>query len=147
MTTLILSPDIAIDDSEILFSYIRSSGPGGQNVNKVSTAVQLRFNIKDTQFLTEEQKQRIYDKEKSRISGDGWLVIAAHNNRSQEKNKEEALDRLRGIIEASLAEPKNRIIEEHHHRKSSGSSGGESNRRAVGNKIRFYDPEEWGEEE
>jgi ribosome-associated protein len=80
--------------SEITFLTSRSSGPGGQNVNKVNTKVTLQFNVPNSQFLSDEQKQIIIEKLASRINKDGVLAIAAQNKRSQLQNKEVTLMKL-----------------------------------------------------
>lgn len=84
---------------ELTFAYIHSSGPGGQNVNKVATAVQLRFDIKRTGTLEEEIKARLLKIAGKRVTGEGILVIEAKRYRSQEKNKADAIERLMRLIE------------------------------------------------
>ncbi len=94
---------------EVEFSFIRSSGPGGQNVNKVSTAVQLRFNVRASKLLSNEVKETLLKKEKRRISKKGILIIEAKRFRTQEKNREDALERLIKIIRKSSERKKKRI--------------------------------------
>ena len=84
---------IKIKESELHFSYVRSSGPGGQHVNKVSTAVQLKYNIEKSD-IPEELKQRFIDNYKKRISKNGFLTIIAQSFKSQKKNKDDAVKRL-----------------------------------------------------
>ena len=84
---------IKIKESELHFSYVRSSGPGGQHVNKVSTAVQLKYNIEKSD-IPEELKQRFIDSYKKRISKNGFLTIIAQSFKSQKKNKDDAVKRL-----------------------------------------------------
>ena len=86
-----------IPESELVFSAIRASGPGGQNVNKVSTAVQLRFDIQASS-LGAEIKQRLLNYSDSRINKDGSVVIKAQRFRSQDKNKQDAISRLQTLI-------------------------------------------------
>ena len=93
-----ITDNIYIAEHEIKESFIRSSGPGGQNVNKVSTAVQLRFNVTNSPNLSTEIKNRLIEIAGSRISKDGTLVITASNSRVQSQNRDEALERLTNLI-------------------------------------------------
>ncbi len=86
--------------------FMRSPGPGGQNVNKVATAVQLRFSVHASTSLPEELKQRIYRLAGRRMTDEGILVIEAHQYRSQERNRQAALDRLVRIVRAASRPPK-----------------------------------------
>jgi len=87
---------------------MRSSGPGGQNVNKVATAVQLRFDLEGTTVLDAAAKDRLRRLAGRRVTQDGALLIVARNHRTQEQNRREAHDRLTALIEAALVEPKRR---------------------------------------
>ena len=78
-----ITNDIALDENDLQFQFIRSSGPGGQNVNKVATAVQLRINLHTAQNIPEELKQALFTREKNRINNEGELIIDARRFRSQ----------------------------------------------------------------
>ncbi|RKQ71057.1 ribosome-associated protein [Litorimonas taeanensis] len=88
--------------AEIELSAIRASGPGGQHVNKTSSAIQLRFYIPSSASLNAEQKSKLFAHSDNHISENGMIVIKAQGSRSQHRNKEDALFRLKGIIKAAL---------------------------------------------
>lgn len=106
-TELILAKDITIPLAEIEMQAVRSQGSGGQNVNKVSTAIHLRFDIKASS-LPEQYKERLLSLKDRRISGDGIAIIKAQRFRSQIKNKTDALERLQSLINSVIAETKPR---------------------------------------
>ncbi len=99
------TPDLS---SEFVFKASRSSGPGGQNVNKVNSRVELRFDIVNSGLLTEEQKQVLLNKLKSRITADGILLVVSQEDRSQLKNKEQAILKFQKILERALRPVKKR---------------------------------------
>ncbi|HEX3837117.1 MAG TPA: alternative ribosome rescue aminoacyl-tRNA hydrolase ArfB [Steroidobacteraceae bacterium] len=105
---LIVSERVIVPDADLTFSAIRSPGPGGQNVNKVATAVQLRFDLGNTQALDAGAKQRLRARAGHRLNDDGTLLFVARAHRSQERNRADALERLRQLILDSLEPPRPR---------------------------------------
>jgi ribosome-associated protein len=97
-----------IPDSELSIDFIRASGPGGQNVNKVATAVQLRFNVRASPSLTEAVKARLVRVAGKRVTHDGVLVIEAKRYRTQEQNRADAKQRLEALLQKALLPPKSR---------------------------------------
>jgi ribosome-associated protein len=104
-----VSPHLSLDESEVDFSFIRSSGPGGQNVNKVSTAVQLRFDVLNSPSLLPEQKQRLIWLAGRLANPQGVLLIEAKRFRTQERNKTDAIERLVKLTQQAIRKPKKRI--------------------------------------
>ena len=96
---------IALDEREIEESFVRSSGPGGQNVNKLSTAVQLRFNVRRSPSLPDDVRARLERLAGARLTNDGELVIIAQRHRTQVRNREDALERLIALIRQAAVAP------------------------------------------
>jgi ribosome-associated protein len=101
-------PKFFLPDKELKFTFIRGSGPGGQNVNKVATAVQLRFDVRNSPSLTEEVKARLIKLAGRKATGTGELVIEAKRYRAQEQNRSNAEERLVILIQKALVKPKRR---------------------------------------
>ncbi len=104
-----ITEDISIDERELQERFVRASGPGGQNVNKVSTAVELRFDVLGSASLPEGMRARLARLAGRRLSDDGILVIRADRFRTQERNREDARERLAGLIRQAAIVPKGRV--------------------------------------
>ncbi|NBC13354.1 MAG: aminoacyl-tRNA hydrolase [Gammaproteobacteria bacterium] len=106
--TLQIAPDIAIDEDELSERFVRAPGPGGQNVNKVETAVQLRFDVRHSPSLPPGLRARLEKLAGSRVDGDGVLTIHAHRHRTRERNRADARERLVALIAKASHVPKPR---------------------------------------
>ncbi len=137
-----ITPAIFVDENELDFNFIRSSGPGGQNINKVATAVQLRFNVKNSSTLPIDVKERLIKLAGSRITENGLIIIEAKRYRTQVKNREDSVQRLVALIKKACEKPKNRKKT-----KPSVSASAarmfEKKRRGAIKRVRQYNPDEW----
>ena len=106
--TIRITPEIAIDESEITERFIRASGPGGQNVNKVSTAVELRFDARRSPSIPPAISARLERLAGRRLTRDGVIVITAQRHRTQARNREDALERLIDLIRRASVKPVSR---------------------------------------
>jgi ribosome-associated protein len=106
---IVINEWLSLEDDEIELTFIRSSGPGGQNVNKVSSAAQLRFNVRGSRSLPYRVRQRLEKIAGSRLTKEGVIVLTANRHRTQEANRKEAIDRLLELVKKATIEPKKRI--------------------------------------
>lgn len=134
-----VSQSVKIEENEIQFDFIRASGPGGQNVNKVATSVQLRFDVRNSPSLAPEIKERLIKLAGSRMTEDGILIIEAKRHRTQEGNRQDALERLSVLVQKALVPPtvRKRI------RPSGTGRAREKRHRSEIKRLRRYIPEEW----
>jgi ribosome-associated protein len=103
-----ITPTLSIDENEIQLDFVRSSGPGGQNVNKVASAVQLRFDIDASAALPDAAKHRLRSLSRNRVTSEGVLILEAKRFRTQEQNRQDAIQRFIELIQRSLYQPKAR---------------------------------------
>ena len=102
-------PAPSIPESELVERFVRAAGPGGQNVNKVATAVELRFDVSGSPSLSEPVRERLLAKRDRRMTGEGVLVINAQRFRTQDRNRQDARERLAAFIATGLVAPKKRV--------------------------------------
>ena len=107
-TLIPITRNISIDEKEIEEEFVLSSGPGGQNVNKVATAVQLRFDVRNSPSLPEDVRERLISLAGRRVNRDGVLIIKARRFRAQDKNRRDAINRLVDLIKRAVRTPKPR---------------------------------------
>lgn len=104
-----INRQLEIPENELEWNFVRGSGPGGQNVNRVASAVQLRFNVRESPSLPEPVRRRLLRLARNRINSDGVLIVEAKSRRSQERNRSEARERLKELLLKAARPPKKRI--------------------------------------
>ncbi len=137
-----LTPTLSLDEKELVFNFIRASGPGGQNVNKVSSAVQLRFDAANSPSLPAEVKERLKKLAGNRMTEDGILIIEAKRFRSQEKNRIDAVQRLVTLIQKAAEPPKKRKPTRPSVTARAARIGTKRQRGEL-KRTRKYNPDEW----
>ncbi len=137
-----ITPALSLEESELRFDFIRASGPGGQNVNKVASAIKLYFDVRASPSLTDDVKERLAKLAGKRMTDDGVLVIDARRYRSQEQNRLDAIQRLVALIQKALEVPRPR-------KKTRPSVTAraarlsEKKRRGLTKRLRRFDPSDW----
>jgi len=104
-----ITPDRFFDETELTFEYIKATGPGGQNINKVSSAVRLRYNFIKSEFLNTKEKDRLRKIAAHRVTEDGYLLIEAHRFRTQIQNRADVINRFVSLINTAIRFPRIRI--------------------------------------
>jgi len=137
-----ITSTIKIDESEIQLDFIRASGPGGQNVNKVASSVQLRFDVRNSPSLAPDVKERLIKLAGNRVTEDGILIIEAKRYRTQERNRFDATQRLITWIQKALEKPKERKATRPS-LTSKAARVGDKKKHGEIKRIRRYAPEDW----
>ncbi len=125
---IVVTDEIRIPRSELTFQFSRSGGPGGQNVNKVNTRVQLRWNVEETETLSDEVRRRLKTLNRRRINSDGELIITSQRYRDQPRNIEDCIEKLQELVAAAAVKPRRR--------RPTKPSAGSHRRRLQGKKER-----------
>ncbi len=137
-----ISPNVKINENKIQFNFIRGSGPGGQNINKVASSVQLRFDVRNSTSLDPEIKQRLIKIAGNRINDQGVLIIDAKRFRTQEQNRFDATLRLIDLIRKASITPKKRKAT-HPSVTAKAARRGEKKKHSETKRLRRYIPEDW----
>lgn len=137
-----VSSNVKIDENEIQYEFIRASGPGGQNVNKVASSVQLRFNVRNSPSLEPDVKERLIKLAGSRVTEDGVLIIEAKRYRTQEQNRFDGTQRLITWIQKALEKPKERKATRPSVTAKAARVGDKKKHGEI-KRIRRYAPEDW----
>ena len=135
-------PFRSIDEDSLSIEYFKASGPGGQNINKVATAVRIRFDFQSTSSLSTDEKKRLINLAGNRITDDGFLIIEAKRYRTQEKNRLDGIQRLTNLLRAAIAIPKSRIKTKPS-KSARALRTNEKKRRGEIKKNRRFIPEDW----
>ena len=139
---ILVTDDVQIDEKDIKYDFIRASGPGGQNVNKVASSVQLRFDIRNSPSLEPEVKERLIKLAGSRVTDDGILIIEAKKYRTQEQNRYDATQRLIAWIQKALEKPKVRRATRPSLTAKAARVGDKKKRGEI-KRTRRFNPEDW----
>ena len=137
-----ISPSRYLDENEFSIEFFKASGPGGQNINKVSTAVRLRFHIQSSSCLRSDEKIRLSKLAGNRLTDEGFLIIEAKNFRTQDKNRLDATQRLVYLLKAAITIPKARIKTKPS-RGAKASRTNEKKKRGELKRNRRYIPDDW----
>jgi ribosome-associated protein len=137
-----ISSSVRIEDSEIQYDFIRASGPGGQNVNKVASSVQLRFDVRNSPSLDPDVKERLIKLAGSRMTDEGVLIIEAKRYRTQEQNRFDAIQRLITLVQKALEKPKVRRATRPSLTAKAARVGDKKKHGEI-KRTRRFDPSEW----
>ena len=137
-----VTSSVKIDENEVQFDFVRASGPGGQNINKVASSVQLRFNVRNSSSLEPDVKERLIKLAGNRVTEDGILIIEAKRYRTQEQNRFDATQRLITWVQKALDKPKVRKATRPTITAKAALVGDKKKRGEI-KKTRRFNPEDW----